>query len=307
MNLNFFTILIIGVVLIAGYLTIAPKLEQAGITVPYFESSTTTPETSSDIHVGTSREFFEDSPLTNPSPPPTETIIPIAPAGFSAKDLSPHYEKIRIASVYPPPSFDNDQSEFMLWAFDAPESGISITGWRVKSNKGEVTIPLAVSDFSPFITAIERTIILKQGDYLTVRSSSKGAFGKNFRVNQCMGFLNATYQFDPAVGGWCPALYETSELVTLSGNCQSFIYSLGSCEMPSAERWSESGVSGDASCREFINRLTYAECYRRYRSTETFFTNEWRAFLNMRIPFDSSHDRILLLDSNGLLVSVYTY
>lgn len=306
-GMNFVTTLIVLVVIIAGYLVIAPKLGNFG-----FPNGAQDASTSSDGVLvyepprETPRDFFENVPAVA-TESQADVPTPTPPEGFSVRDLSPHFGRVRISSVYPPPSFSDDRSEFSIWAADVLTDGIAVTGWRVKGNKGEAVIPRAVSDYNPLAINTEGVIVLAQGDYLTVRSAGKGPFGKNFRVNQCMGFLNASFEFDPQIGWGCPQLYTQDELATLSGLCQSFIYSLGSCEVPTAERWNESGVSSDAACRAIANRYSYAECYRRYRTSDAFFTNEWRVFLGERIAFDSFHDRILLFDERGLLVDLYTY
>ena len=95
--------------------------------------------------------------------------------------------------------------------------------------------------------------------------------------------------------------------MNFSGRCQSFILSLGSCEEPTPSELNEYSVENDLGCRSYLDTLNYTGCYRTYRYTANFFSNEWRIWLNQAMPFDQQHDRVLLFDRNGLLVNEYVY
>ncbi len=307
--MNVVTVFIVMVVIIAGYLIIAPELSRFGINVPGVSTSTTVISTSTENNtVESSGDFWVSTERPDPIITPEtqeETITP--PNGFTLSQLSPYYQKVRIGSVTPPPD-DGNTSEFTLHASSEIEGTISLFGWRLRSNTGgEVAIPNAIADYDPFGITKETPITLKRDDYVIVRSETFGSFTKNFRLNQCIGFLDSLYSFDPGLPWSCPALYLNTELESLSGKCQSFVYSLGSCETPSSQKWNESLITNDSACRAIVDRFTYNECYRRFHNTDDFFSNEWRAFTGVRMPFDPLHDRILLLDAKRLIVDVYTY
>lgn len=306
--MNIVTVFIVVIVLIAGYLTIAPELSKFGIDVPGISTSTVDVTQDENNNTENSIDFWASTERPEPIvtiEEPQETITP--PNGFTLSQLSPYYQKVRIGGVAPPPDNGNE-SEFTLHVSREIDGTISLAGWRVRSNAGgEVAIPNAIADYNPFGTAKETPIELRQDDYVTVRSETRGTFTKSFRLNKCIGFLDSLYTFDPGLPWSCPALYKNEELETFSGKCQSFIHSLGSCETPSAQKWNESLINNDATCRSIVERYTYSECYRRFHSNDDFFSNEWRTITGVRMPFDQIHDRILLLDAQRLVVDVYAY
>ncbi len=311
MNANIVIILIVVILGIGLLSVVAPKLRQAGYIVgpPGSDALTTATTTPGATSSQTKPPLIRVRPVVPPpvSPMPEPTPVPEAPLGFTTAQLSPYYQKVRIAGVQPPPSFFDDTSQFAIVADGANASAIVVTGWRLRGNSGEVTVPKGLADYTPTGSNVEGNIALEPGSSLDVRSQRKNEFGRNFRLNRCTGFLNNVYVFNPGIPNDCPMLYRSEEIQTLSGKCQSLIYSLGSCEIPTGERWEVYGAESDADCHAFVNRFSYGECYRRFRWGPDFFSREWRAWLGARIPFDSQHDRILLLDQRGLLVDSYTY
>ncbi len=232
---------------------------------------------------------------------PKPSVTP--PEGFTAAQLSPWYGQIKISGVSPSGSW-NGTSQFTLGANGTLQEGIDITGWEMKSNKGDLLIPGAIANYTPGGFAVSGDITLTTGTYATLYSSAS-PIGKNVRLNECIGYLNNIYKFDPSLPSNCPSMYNRSEIATFSGQCQNLIFSLGSCAAPTPAQWNS--VAGEPECQSFLNRFNYSNCYWKHVSEANFFSNEWRGWLGTPFLFDPSHDRILLLDKNGLLVDQYVY
>lgn len=241
-------------------------------------------------------------------PPPRESEKPviIPPTGFSLSQLSSYYDKVRLENVTRSYNDYASQVQFTVRTDYSLENEVDVTGWKIKGNRGaEVFIPQAIADYGVQGFSQASNILLKKGDYLVVYSG-KSANNQNFRLNKCMGYLNNSYTFSPSLPNSCPSI-DRNKIVSFSGRCQSFIYSLGTCREPSSNERNQFTSPEDTSCASFLNTLNYGGCYSTYRYQTDFFSNEWRAWVNQQLPFDKEHDRVLLYDRGGLLVDEYTY
>lgn len=238
--------------------------------------------------------------------PPKPTIIP--PAGFTLSQLSPYYSQVKIYSISQGDSYNPSRLSIRTGSDYSNNSPINITGWSVKANKGTVLfLPGAVSDFNPLGLTPASDIIFKKGDYANFYSNFSPV-GVGFRLNQCMGYLNSIYKFNPSLPNNCPAVYQRSEIITFSGACQNLITSLGGCSVPSANQINSIPAPNEGQCRALLSdRFNYGGCYRYHRGDANFFSNEWQVWINTVMNFDWSHDRLLLLDRNNLLVDEYIY
>ena len=236
--------------------------------------------------------------------PPTyqPTITP--PTGFTASELSPYYQKVRIGYVTPA-SYYGSASQISLNGDYSLKSGLDITGWRIKTNHGDVLVPQAIADYDPSGLASAGDLYLGSGQYVYIYSSYS-PFGRNLRLNECTGFLNNNYNFVPALPNNCPYI-DRSTIGNFSGVCQSYIFSLGNCSQPSPNDLNRFGGPNDLSCQRYLLNINYSGCYSLHRSDANFFSNEWRVWLGTNIPLDSQHDRVQLLDRQGLLVDLYSY
>ena len=253
----------------------------------------------------------QPQPQTNPSFQPTATQekqVPIPPNGFTVSQLSPYYGMVKINSVRPQYSW-TDPSEFTLSSNYANTNLVDITGWRLASNKGAYAaiIPQGVADYNPTGPFLDGDIILESGNTVYV-SSIKSPISKNFRLNKCTGYLNEQYSFNPSIQSNCPSLYNRNEISQFNGKCQSFILSQYGCHTPTPDEINLAAGYQDSACRAFLDRFNFNSCYSAHRGDSDFFLREWRIWLGgVSIPFDPQHDRILLLDTKGLLVDQYIY
>jgi hypothetical protein len=244
-------------------------------------------------------------PITPTSPTtPTPTTTQYLPQGFIREPLSPYFKKVKISSVSPR-SWGSYPSEITLY-FSSFQKGetINITGWKIKSNRSFTVIPQAVSVYEPSGFASETDIVLA-GSHRVKIYSGAAPFQKNLRLNKCLGYLQNTYRFNPSLPRNCPSI-SRSEIGHLSGYCQSYILSLGSCRLPDTNFYNSlPGDEGNA-CRDFLNKISYGFCFQKHRFDNDFLSNEWRVWIGQNI-LDLQHDKIHLFDKQGLLVDEYSY
>ncbi len=184
---------------------------------------------------------------------------------------------------------------------------INITGWKIKSNKSEATISQAVEIYDLSGYSVNGDIILKPNNYADLYSLTS-PINKNLRLNKCSGYLTQTYDFQPLyLSQSCPYI-SSSEIKNLSGQCQSYIQSLGSCRTPDLN-FSNSlpGTDEGNACRVFLQNIGYTSCVSSHRNDADFLSNNWIVWLYGQITLDPQHDYLRLYDTNGNLISEYSY
>ncbi len=252
-------------------------------------------------------------PSTQSLPPPASVKTPIVPpAGFSLDQLSPFYSQVKISSVSQWGYSGGGQISLKAdYSLVAP---INITNWQMRSNKsngGDVfVIPKAASDpsFMNVVSNQSGDIILGKSDYINIYEDFS-PIGMNLRLNKCTGYLNSSYKFSPSLPNNCPVMYDRSEISIFSSTCQNLITSLWNCSVPSPDQINSVSGPNDNACRAMLSdRFNYNGCYKYHHNDADFFSNEWRAWLGTSIRnIDWSHDRLMLLDKNNLVVDVYIY
>lgn len=234
-----------------------------------------------------------------------EQAIPdyLIPSGFVREQLSPYFKKVKISSAYVS-SWSTTPAQISL-SSALKEEAVNITGWRLKSNKKEMTVPQAVNVYDPFGFWPQEDIIIFENSFINIYSN-KSPLNKNLRLNKCTGYLENIYDFDPALPQNCPSV-SRSEIVHLSGECQSYILSLWGCKLPETSFYNTLlGSDSGNACRAFLNTISHGSCFQKHRYDSDFLSNEWRIWMNWNI-LDPQHDRLWLLDKNGLLVDEYIY
>lgn len=267
-----------------------------------------------EYEAGTEGFSAVPSVTTRSTPPPPVPSVTVGgnnssitpqdiPDGFTAENLSPFFKHIRISAA----RTDQDgRGEFTLRAERISSDAISLAGWYIRTNRGARTyVPRAVADYHPTALLREGDVALLPGETISVASAAS-PLGKNIKVNRCMGYIGESYGL--SLFPSCPTAFALNEIVTFPGACQSFIRSIGSCHTPTANELNRFSGDQDRECRAFIgSRFSYQSCYTANRTSPTFFTGEWRAWLGTPLPFDSEHDRLLLFDVNNKLVDSYVY
>lgn len=224
------------------------------------------------------------------------TVTP--PSGFTAAQLSPYYQKVRLSGVS-----SGEISVTIYPAYSTPTSTVDITGWEIKTNHGGEFIPQAMNIYYPTGLNDESDIILalNQINYVNIYSNSAPV---NLRLNVCMGYLNKPQQFNPGFSYACPAI-DRSQITQFTGACQNYILSLSNCQSPDFSSYYF--PSKDYQCQDYLqNKFNYSWCVSTYASAPNFLSNEWRIWMGAS-PLDPYHDNVKLLDRNGLLVDAYSY
>lgn len=256
----------------------------------------------SSQNYGGSSQNYGGSYFTSPSSSAYFPSIPDyqIPSGFTRADLSPYFNKVKISSAYFS-SYGSAPSQIQLYAYLTPGERVNVTGWLIRGNRGSVYIPQAVDVYDPSGLAPQSDIYLKNGDVLYIYSTTSGV-GVNLHLNKCIGYLSNTNIFNPPLPLNCPYI-NRSDIANFTGQCQTYIMSLATCQMPAAN---PPIPQNDYGCLAFINKLNYGGCFSVHRSDYDFLSNEWRVWTGSQF-LDFQHDRLLLFDRQGLLVSEYTY
>ncbi|MDO8430208.1 MAG: hypothetical protein Q7S73_02475 [bacterium] len=206
---------------------------------------------------------------------------------------------LRISSIRQANNF-NSYIEVDLFSNLSKGEVVNITGWTIKSNKGSFVISNAQEIYS-FGGAIG-PVNVRYGDRVQIYSG----FGPkgNFRLNKCLGYIEDLAPFTPSLPKNCPYISRT-EINNFSGLCQDYILSLRACQNPNAN---PPIPYNDDACRDFLRNLNYSSCMEKHRNDEDFLINEWRLWAGNQINiFDSTHDKVQLIDKSGKVVDEYTY
>lgn len=234
---------------------------------------------------------------TSPSVQPQINSSDI-PYGFTLQDISPYFKKITVSAS---PGSLGYYSQVTLYGYFAENSRIDVTGWQLRANKGGLYIPKAVNVYDSSGLAAESDINLKNGDVLYIYSTTS-PIGANLHLNKCIGYLANSNMFNPPLSLNCPYV-NRSEISNLTGQCQNYILSLGSCKLPAPNL---PFLINDYSCQAFLNKINYGGCFTSHRNDSDFLGNQWIVWSGSKF-LDFQHDRLLLFDKQGLVVNEYSY
>lgn len=240
---------------------------------------------------------------------PDAPFFPGRPAATSGVGYFSGVPKVKISSVSAY-SFGNYPSSISLSAWLNEGETINVTGWKVKSNKREFVIPRAVRVYSPFSGPVEEDIVLSKNNYVKIYSKTRfldRPFEKNLQLNKCAGYLKNDYNFNPSLTQDCPSV-PRSEIVQLSGECQTYISSLWGCKLPESSFYNSlPGTDEGNACRQFLNTIGHGTCFKKHQKDPDFLSGEWWVWIDQTDIFNLSHDRVKLFDREGNLVDEYVY
>lgn len=199
-------------------------------------------------------------------------------------------------------------SHITLYSRLKEEETVDITGWKLKSNKSEIAISKAVEIYNPSGFGAEGDIVLKPNNYVDLYGLTS-PLNKNLRLNKCFGYLQNIYNFQPIyLPNNCPYV-SRDDIKQLSGQCQNYIYSLGSCQLPDTYFYNSlPGTAEGNDCRAFLNNIGYGNCFRGHYQDQDFLSDNWIIWLGQQnLNLDPQHDYARLYDKEGNLVSEYNY
>ncbi len=230
---------------------------------------------------------------------PASSINPAdIPSGYTLAQLSPFFHKIKFGTLSPGNIYS--YGEISLSDSDQSTTTIDVTGWQIKSNRGDEYIPTAVNLYDPSGLTPPTDILLSNGQTLNIYSNTSHF---NLRLNECIGYVQNVNPFNPALPMDCPYARQ-SDIASFTGLCQQYILSLGSCAFPDMNN--ASIPQNDYACRSYLDNLNYGGCFAKHVNDADFLSNEWRVWTGSNV-IDPIHDTVLLLDRNGLLVDMRTY
>ncbi len=245
--------------------------------------------------------------------PKTTYYVPSNPAPTNEKKtetppikstISPYIGKVKISGI----QSANSYRPAMITLRISPYKGdaIDLTGFRIKTRIGELTIKQGFEIYEPYPTTrtIQDIIIKDSVTIYLINSDSPLGTNYNFRPNKCFGYLK-DYSFYPSIyTSYCPkpTLKDVSHLQPY---CQEYILRLPSCSIPDYS--DDVKIVFDMECRNFIDSIfNYRSCINDYSEDKDFFNNSWYVYVNQNIV-EPLHDAIYVYDQNGFPVDQYLY
>ncbi len=219
--------------------------------------------------------------------------------------VSPYFGKISITNVQAPSS--STGGRVSLSGSLASGESTSVTGWKLQGKTDEFTIPQGVKTYLP--TGPNPSEDIRMGNNVNVviaETLNPLVQGMTFLPNQCFGYFSVTRTFPISVPSSCPDFpAQRSAISYLSPTCQDYIQQLPSCKKPD---YKGNPVAGNLECRDFLDtHFTYETCVQSYKNAPNFFSNEWHVYTETKRFLRPGHDKLLLYDSNNLLVASYDY
>ncbi len=277
----------------------APFGKGSGIIVPQFNLSGA--QTSSSTTSGTPQSSQQTD---------TQTASTGVLGGITDPTRSPYAESVRI-QIGNAQASDVGQEYIVIQTSKAQSADVTMTGWTLESTANNVRVSIPQAAAIPYLGNMNSSgpVTVGAGSDVVV-TTGHAPNGTSFRVNMCTGYFGQYQNFVPPLPRQCPM--PTDEAARFpqktSGNqaCTNFIRGLSQCSL--AGNTTLPGNIG-SSCQDFVlNNLSYNGCVATHQTDPNFYRNEWRIFLNRdQELWQNTHDRILLLDENGKLISSVSY
>ena len=218
-------------------------------------------------------------------------------------NLSPYYGQVTMSGSG---LTSKDASKEKLTFTSKGAEPIYMRGWTVGSEKYNTSFALPDSAFEipnqPYYQYEDELFITSKRKIAVFSGTSP--IGVNFRLNKCVGYLDAYYKFDPVLPNLCVKPTE-AEMDGLNAYCKKAIgSSVASCKEPDLN-----DAMIDAECRDFMKeRLSYSKCVENNNMFYDFLLDEWRVYLRRSSEiWPNEKDAILLRDKDGLLVAKMKY
>jgi hypothetical protein len=210
-------------------------------------------------------------------------------------------------------------------------SPVDISGWTLQNAFGnrpiqttgnqavhvapeKVTIPLGTNFLDPSGNFAVGPIILAPGDTAIVTTG--GPFvaypfkiSTSFRVNECAGYLNYTYPFDPSIDNICPAPQNEPGIDSITDVCYQYVKDIPTCYDPSVQDKANLKDNFQPNCIGYIEtHFNYAACVQNHENDADFNKPTWRVFLGLSHElWHEPDDSIKLLDRQGRIVDEIDY
>ncbi len=231
----------------------------------------------------------------------TKAGVDLTPAKFEfIVKISPLFSDVSIYSV----RLDKkDVKKQYLILRNNSKIPIDITGWSIQSEKEKSSYVIPKAKKIPNHPYFQEEVNIKLAPrQRAILSFSKSPIGESFLTNKCIGYLQNNFDFYPYLQRQCP-LPDRNEAEKISPYCRKVVSSLYSCQEPNLNDFLL-----DNQCREYLRDFNYTQCVNKNKNFYDFYKDEWRVYLGLSSSvFLQNHDKILLRDRNGLVVSIYKY
>ncbi len=240
----------------------------------------------------------------------TKDEVEPSPASTSFKiNTSSYFGKVNISSITKPYSSKNYSKPSLITLSTKLGEGesINITGWKIESKKGTITIPFGIEKYEHLSgSPANENIFVKKGDRIYISSAQNPlGKGKNFRPNKCFGWLKNYYDFPISVSTSCPKP-KKEDYEHLDVCCRELINRTYGCKKPDYSKTIKTAVDEECSSYIFEN-FNYSSCFNQHFRDDDFLKNQWHIYLNRNIIAVNECDTLVLRDQNGLIVDTYDY
>lgn len=188
---------------------------------------------------------------------------------------------------------DKEKGYLVLKAKSENSAPITISGWKLITNKEEKIIP--AGSILPYFGEVNQlsAIQLLANDKIII-SFSPSPLGVAFRENKCSGYLGEFLNFTPTLPNNCPPPQaESNEL-----GCQAFIEHLPLCQ-------NKLESTPSAECKRFVSdNVGYNVCITKHKNDADFFSKTWRVYIPLPI---SPSGPFTLIDDKGKKVLDITF
>lgn len=193
----------------------------------------------------------------------------------------------------------------------ALDGRVNISAWRIESSLTLRGTTLGDAAYLPYAGEVnaESPVAIPAGTTVYV-VTGRSPIGVSLRVNQCTGYFAQFQDFAPKLREECPAPEDEFARKIQSGflpneSCIDFVEDLDRCTFTGVGL--PPAIGGQ--CQDFVlNDLTYNGCVDAHKNDDGFYKSEWRIYLDRdQELWKSAHERIRLLDENGLVIDSVSY
>jgi hypothetical protein len=232
----------------------------------------------------------------------------------NAEVRSPYYDKIRMSSISGLHGTDPNKEYLTLYTNLKKDETIKITGWYLKSEVTGYYAIIGSAALLPFpFTRTESNVVLQYRDKV-ILTKGFSPIGIPFRTNKCTGYFEENRTFTPGLPMQCP-LPKDEKLPLFSSDydrndeCLKIIERIPRCTTIDSEFIRRLPDTVSSACKTYITeQINYNTCIALHFSNTDFPGTEYRLYLNKFGPlWRPTHDKIDLMDENGLVVDSISY
>ncbi len=242
---------------------------------------------------------------------------------------SPYAGKVTLSEGDAASSYQPDGEYIEI--YNNGNSSVNITGWTLENAFGnrpiqttgnqavnvtpeQVKIPEGTNFLDPSDNFVLSPIILSPEDTAIVTTGAPFVsypykISYSFRVNECAGYLNYTYPFNPQINDICPLPKNETGIDAVTDVCYNYVRYLPDCYDPAVQDKNNLKNNFQQNCVNYIDEhFNYAACVANHENDANFNQPTWRVFLGLNHElWHEPDDSIKLFDASGRLVDEIDY